>query len=70
MKYIFTLIIIQFSLIGHTAPVKGYADLHVHMFANNGFAGGWFTGNPAVSKKNELFNYCPESKSWPRWTSP
>src|SRR5690606_29188085 len=25
-------------------PLSGYADLHLHMFAEEGFGGGWFHG--------------------------
>lgn len=45
--------------------VKGYADLHVHMFANDAFAGGWFTGNPTAENRDALFNNCKNGESWP-----
>lgn len=46
-----------------TKPVSGYADLHVHMFSNLGFAGGWFLGDPNVSEYEKIFNFCKnESK--------
>lgn len=43
---------------------KGIADLHVHMFANDGFAGGWFTGDPAAEHE-ALFEQCENGETWP-----
>lgn len=45
--------------------VKGYADLHVHMFANDAFAGAWFTGNPNEKDYGQLFKHCKNETSWP-----
>jgi microsomal dipeptidase-like Zn-dependent dipeptidase len=45
---------------------KGYADLHVHMFANLGFAGAWFLGDPTKESLSDLFKLCPKEQS-PSW---
>jgi microsomal dipeptidase-like Zn-dependent dipeptidase len=59
-------ILITFNLHAQTPPkgVTGYADLHVHMFANLGFAGGWFTGDPTALDKNSLFKVCAQGEEW------
>jgi microsomal dipeptidase-like Zn-dependent dipeptidase len=64
------LILLQVSLTqaSNSAPKKatGYADLHVHMFANLGFGGAWFTGDPTAKSKDQLFKIC-SSNTEPSW---
>ena len=60
---LFTSII--FSYNSFSKPIKGYANLHVYMFGNLGFAGGWFTGDPASTQKDQMFKYCQDQKDWP-----
>lgn len=47
------------------APLKGYADLHVHMFGNEGFAGAWFLGDSTSKTWEEMFTFCPEGEKTP-----
>ncbi len=64
---IFAFITVNFLQAREQSSVSyGYADLHVHMFANLGFAGGWFTGDPTASTKDQMFKFCQkeESRSW------
>ncbi len=67
MKKIFfsILILISSHLFASDKAVKGYADLHVHMYANDAFAGAWSLGDPAAKKREDLFNYCKEGETWP-----
>lgn len=39
-------------------PIKGVADLHVHMFANLAHSARWTVGDPGTPHEHELFNYC------------
>jgi microsomal dipeptidase-like Zn-dependent dipeptidase len=64
-KISFTSILLLMSISSFARPVKGFADLHVHMFANLGFAGSWFVGDPTVATKEKLFTFCKEEKEWP-----
>lgn len=68
-KILCFLIVLSF---GNTAlakdkVIKGYADLHVHMFGNYGFAGAWFVGDPGVKNKKDLFNYCEDENEKFPW---
>jgi len=64
IRYILSLLILVSSTV-NAKPVSGYADLHVHMMANYGFAGGWFTGDPNKELRSEMFKVCKDSTSWP-----
>jgi microsomal dipeptidase-like Zn-dependent dipeptidase len=57
----FLFVTTQFSF----AHEKGYADLHVHMFANQGFAGAWFLGDPTVEDYDKLFARCQAGDKFP-----
>lgn len=63
-KLIFILLVISFSN-SYAQKISGLADLHVHMFANQGFAGGWFIGDPAKDKYEEMFTHCEGEEKWP-----
>ena len=65
MKLITIIFILLISLSSLAGPVKGFADLHVHMFSNLGFAGAWFIGDPSLDSKDKMFQYCQEEKKWP-----
>lgn len=65
MKTFLLIILSLTSTLSLAKPIKGYADLHVHMFGNLGFAGSWFTGDPGKSTRQEMFKICKEEAEWP-----
>jgi microsomal dipeptidase-like Zn-dependent dipeptidase len=65
MKNFILMLLVIPTLTLANEPIKGYADLHVHMFANNGFAGAWFTGDPTAETREEMFKYCAPGEKWP-----
>ena len=65
MKKILLITLIVFTNTVYPQNMVGMADLHVHMYAQKGFGGGWFLGDPAKDRKEDMFNYCKGSEKWP-----
>lgn len=65
MKKLLFIVVLLSVNYSYAQKITGIADLHVHMFANKGFAGGWFLGDPAKDKYDEMFNYCKDEQKWP-----
>ena len=65
MKIIVFVFLFLISPYVKAQKVSGIADLHVHMFAHQGFAGAWFLGDPAKDKYEDMFLHCKNNENWP-----
>jgi microsomal dipeptidase-like Zn-dependent dipeptidase len=53
------------SKLSDSKKVKGFADLHIHMFAQYAFGGMWFEGGIEDNSSSEIYKSCAEETQTP-----